>query len=166
MQPFSALILFATVVLASAFGAGAAPEHRATEESRSRDALLPPDLLKTFERYARAWKDADWGRIFDLNNPESQKLAIKQFGSRDAWIEHQSRDFKDRVLGIERNAVWRVGEATFTFAIATKVRRPDKQEETLGGFATFEWIEGKWYLVEPIVPGGTQPPPPPPRDAR
>ncbi|MCC7518842.1 MAG: hypothetical protein IT578_06620 [Verrucomicrobiae bacterium] len=130
------------------------------DDRKALEAPLPPDLVKTFERYTRAWADADWGRIFEINNPAAQKTALQEFGSRDAWIEHQEKSLKDRVLRVERQAVWRVGEASFTFAISTKVRRPDKREETLGGFATFEWIEGKWYLVEPILPGAAQTSPP------
>ncbi len=144
------------------------PAGHAAQKSRpegdakgERKLPLPPDLEKTFERYTRAWVDADWGRLFELNDPQGQKLAIKEFGSRDAWIEHQAKSLKDRILGIEREGVWRVGQNSFSFAIVTKVRRPDKREETVPGFATFEWIEGKWYLVEPVIPGEPAPPPPP-----
>lgn len=140
----------------------AAPERRSAGDAKAaHEPPLPPELAQTFERYTRAWRDADWGRLFDLNDPEGQKLAIKEFGSRDAWIEHQAKSLKDRILGIERKGVWRVGQASFTFAIATKIRRPDKREEVVPGFATFEWIEGKWYLVEPVIPGEAAPAPPP-----
>lgn len=153
------LVLLALVPLPAA----ATTERRPAGDVKTvPDVPLPPDLAKTFERYARAWVDGDWGRLFDINDPEGQKLAIKDYGSRDGWIEHQAKSLKDRILSIERRAVWRVGQASYTFAISTKVRRPDKREETVGGFATFEWIEGKWYLVEPVIPGTASPPPPPP----
>jgi hypothetical protein len=162
VNPIPAVFLFALAALLAA-SAVAAPERRSSGDAAAvRDAPLPPELAKTFERYARAWADGDWGRLFDLNDPEGQKLAIKEFGSRDAWMEHQAKALKDRILSVERKAVWRVGEASFTFAISTKVRRPDKREETVGGFATFEWIDGKWYLVEPIIPGAAQAAPPQP----
>ena len=67
-----------------------------------QDSAVPPELIKTFERYAKAWENADWGRIFDLTAPALQKIMLNNSGSREAWIKHQGGDFKDRITSMER----------------------------------------------------------------
>ncbi len=125
--------------------------------ARAQGNAVPPELAKTFERYARAWKDADWGRIFEVNAPVFKKALLDEFGSRDAWIRHQSADFKDTILSYERVATYRLASQVYTFATVVKGRRPDKSEFSAEGYATFELMEGTWYLVTPVAPGNLNP---------
>lgn len=120
--------------------------------AHGQDSSVPPELNKTFERYARAWENSDWGRVFDITAPAVQKVMLNNFGSREAWIKHQDGNFKDKITSLQRVQTFRMLDTVYTFAIVTKGKRPGGGPFGVPGFATFEFIDGKWYLVEPVVP--------------
>jgi len=119
---------------------------------QAQDADVPRELSKTFNRYSRAWVQGDWGRVYDVTAPEFQKMFLNSFGSREAWIKHQAESFKDTITELERTASYRISDTLYTFATVTRGKRPGGKPFTVEGFATFELINDKWYLVEPVVP--------------
>lgn len=118
----------------------------------AQDADVPRELSKTFDRYARAWVQGDWGRVFDITAPEFQAIFLKSFGNREAWIKHQGQSFKDTITELDRTASYRISDTLYTFATVTRGKRPGGKPFTIEGFATFELINDKWYLVEPVIP--------------
>ncbi len=125
----------------------------------AQDADVPRELSKTFDRYARAWVQADWGRVFDVTAPEFQMMFLKSFGNREAWIKHQAASFKDTITALERTSSYRISDTLYTFATVTRGKRPGGKPFTIEGFATFELINDKWYLVEPVIPKRAEHPP-------
>lgn len=123
----------------------------------AQNAAIPKELEKTFDRYRRAWVGRDWGRIYDLNAPQYQKKAVEMFGNREKWIKHQDVDFKDKIISIQSVATYQLSDTVFTFETVTNGKRPNGKEFNLRGYTTFELIDGRWYLVEPLPP--RNPPP-------
>lgn len=117
----------------------------------------PPELIKTFERYSRAWTQADWGRILDLTSPILQQSMTKEFGGREGWIKNQSAKFKDTITEMVHHEMFKVSSNAITFAITTKGKRPSGETFAVNGWATFELIDGKWYLGESIPPAAARP---------
>jgi hypothetical protein len=124
----------------------------------AQDAAVPRDLDKTFERYAKAWIQRDWGRIYDLTSAGIRKTYDTDFGSRQNWINHQEKDFQDKVTTLEYIGSYQITNTIFTFEIVTKGKRPNGEPFTVKGYASFELIERQWYLVDPIFPPNSQQP--------
>jgi hypothetical protein len=121
------------------------------------DVAVPKGLVETFDKYSKAWIRADWGRVFDLTSPVNQQALVKEFGTRENWIKHQAANFKDIIVSLERRATHRMSETIYTFAIVTSGKRPEGAPFSVEGFATFEWINEKWFLVDPVLPKAPQP---------
>lgn len=117
-----------------------------------REVPLPPELAKVFEKYSKAWKYEDWGRLFDIGSPDLRKGLLQKFKTRDGFIEYQETHFKATISSIEKLAVYRVGKDMFTFAVMTKAKDPMGKPVAIQSWATFEWIEGEWYLTETVEP--------------
>lgn len=134
---------------------------------RAQEDTAPAELDKVFDRYCKAWTHADWGRIFDLTSPALQNIMLRDFKTREGWIKWQASDFKDTITEMERKAVFRMSNTVYTFVIVTKGKRPREsggKDFEAGGFASFELLNGKWFLVDPVIPKEMQPEPPaPPR---
>jgi hypothetical protein len=127
--------------------------------AESREAPIPSELAKIFEKYSRAWRSEDWGRLFDLGSPDVKKGLIEKFKDRDGFIEYQEKNYKATISSVERLAVYRVGKDMFTFAVMTKATDPMGKQVAIRSWATFEWIEGEWYLSDTVEPNLKKGPP-------
>jgi len=123
--------------------------------AQGQDDPFPRELQKRFERYARAWVKRDWNTIFELTAPNFQELLLQNSGSetREEWVKHQEVDVKDRITSLDLTATHRISETVFTVAITTKGMHPNGAEFSSKGYASFELMDGKWHLVDPVPPG-------------
>ncbi len=124
---------------------------------------IPSDLEKTFDRYSRAWVHEEWGAIFDCLPPTVQKTYLEMFKTRDGYIKNQEAGFKDKIISFERKATYVMGPKIYTFATVVKGKHPSGEEFTSASFTSFELIENRWCMVDPVVPNFGQNLPPPPK---
>ncbi len=115
---------------------------------------VPRELGKRFERYTRAWKHRDWNVIYDLTAPNFQNLLLQdsECETREEWVRHQEKEIKDKINSLDATAGYRLSDILFTLSIVTKGKHPDGKEFSSEGYASFQLIEGQWYLVDPVPP--------------
>ncbi|MDD2708819.1 MAG: hypothetical protein PHV34_12610 [Verrucomicrobiae bacterium] len=113
---------------------------------------IPKELKKSFDRYAKAWINRDWGRVFDLTSPGIQKLYLQQFKTRENWIANQENGFKDKLTQFEYRRAFKISETVYTLDIFIKGLRPGGNPFENKDYCSFEWISQKWLLVDPVLP--------------
>ena len=124
----------------------------------AQEAEVPKQLTKTFDRYSKAWVNRDWNRVFEITAPEYQKILIKKHGSREVWAKNQETAFKDKITQLERLKSYRIADDLFTFTVLTHGKRPSGIDFKVPGYASFQFIEGNWYLIDPVIPKSLQDP--------
>lgn len=122
-------------------------------ENRPKSRVpVPDELADAFDKYSKAWIRRDWGTVFDCLTPTDQKKTLELHGTKDLYIQKQEEGFKDTVTSFERVATYRMGQLVFTFAIVIKGKHRNGEAFVDPTFCSFELVDGRWCLINPVVP--------------